>query len=163
MLIMLCSLPMFAKDEAAGQDIFKARCSACHSVHEKIVGPALKDVHKRRGSQWLTGFIRSSQSMVKKGDADAVALFNQFNKLVMPDHTDLTAADVENIIAFVAAESEKVLEETKVTPQQAQITAWPLSFMDYHVWIPFTLVFILMFCVLFAIVSAKSVLAGIQS
>src|SRR5690242_2331527 len=74
---------------AAGFDpasTFELKCSGCHSVGRGVVvGPDLSGVTSRHDPPWLHSFIRSSQGLVKKGDAAAAALFKRFGK-VMPDH-----------------------------------------------------------------------------
>lgn len=83
-----------------GATLFKA-CAACHSIGGgKIVGPDLKGVTKRRTNEWLVKFIQSSAKLVKSGDADAVALFMQFNKMPMPDNA-LSADQVNKILAHI--------------------------------------------------------------
>src|SRR6185295_18635052 len=65
---------------------FDARCSTCHSVGRGVVvGPDLRGVTARHDGRWLRSFIRSSQSVIRSGDASAVALFRKFQR-VMPDH-----------------------------------------------------------------------------
>jgi cytochrome c2 len=67
-----------------GKTIFTARCAACHNVNKQLTGPALAGVHERRSIDWIIKFVHSSQTMVKSGDKDAVALFEKFNKIPMP-------------------------------------------------------------------------------
>ena len=45
--------------------------------------------------------------MVRKGDKQAVVLFEKFNKVPMPDHTDLTEDNIKNIVAYIKSESGK--------------------------------------------------------
>ncbi|MDQ4141106.1 MAG: c-type cytochrome [Bacteroidota bacterium] len=69
---------------AAGETLFKNNCASCHAIGEKVVGPALRDVHKRRKLPWLKSWIRNSSQMVQSGDKEAVALFNEYDKQQMP-------------------------------------------------------------------------------
>jgi cytochrome c oxidase cbb3-type subunit III len=109
-----------AQDAVAGKAIFEGNCTACHSLDADVVGPALKDVHKRRGDEWLTKFIKNSQELVQAGDKDAVEVYEKFNKVPMPAFgTSLSDDDVANVIAFIKAESEKpaeVVAEVPATP-----------------------------------------------
>src|SRR5688500_16613500 len=73
-----------------GKTIFAARCASCHNVNKDLTGPALAKVDERRSMEWIVSFIRSSQSLVKSGDKDAVAVFEKFNRIPMPDHPDLS-------------------------------------------------------------------------
>ena len=58
-------------DEAtisAGEKLFKANCTVCHAVNEKVVGPALRDVHKRRTLEWIKAFVKNSQKVKKNSN-----------------------------------------------------------------------------------------------
>ncbi len=83
-----------------GEQLFQ-QCKACHTIGQgKLLGPDLLDVSKKRDAVWLKNFIKSSQTMVKSGDADAVALFEEFNKLPMMDY-NLPDADINAIIKYI--------------------------------------------------------------
>jgi cytochrome c2 len=83
-----------------GEQLFQ-QCKACHSIGQgKLLGPDLLDMSKRRDAVWLKNFIKSSQTMVKIGDAQAVEVFEKFNKLVMIDY-NLPDADINAIIKYV--------------------------------------------------------------
>lgn len=94
-------------DAAEGEKLFNANCVSCHAINDKVVGPALKDVHKRRDEKWLIKWIRNSQAMVKSGDATAVALYKEYNESVMTSFENLSEAQVKSIIDYIKAESEK--------------------------------------------------------
>ncbi len=71
---------------AQGKQLFMDRCTSCHSVAKEVVGPALKDVGKRRSEEWIVNFVHSSQTVIKSGDTAAVRLFESHSRTVMPDH-----------------------------------------------------------------------------
>ncbi|NDK56339.1 c-type cytochrome [Pontibacter fetidus] len=107
-LLLIGTPAVQAQDAVAGKAIFEGNCTACHSIDADVVGPALKDAHKRRGEEWLVKFIKNSQELVQAGDKDAVALFEKFNKVPMPAFgTSLSDDDIKNVIAFIQQESEK--------------------------------------------------------
>jgi mono/diheme cytochrome c family protein len=94
---LLITLQIHAQN---GAELFKSTCSSCHTVGKgKLVGPDLSGVYNTKNAEWLTKFIRSSQAMVKAGDPDAVALFNEF-KIPMPDN-NLTDQQISSIIDFI--------------------------------------------------------------
>lgn len=96
-------------DEAvisSGEKLFKANCTTCHAIHEKVVGPALKDVHQRRDVAWITAFVKNSQKVIKSGDPYAVKLYNEYNKTQMTSF-DFEDNEILSIIAYVKAESAK--------------------------------------------------------
>ena len=93
-----------------GEQLFQ-QCKACHTIGQgKLLGPDLLDMSKRRDANWLKNFIKSSQTMVKIGDAQAVALFEEFNKLPMLDY-NLPDADINAIIKYVDSFSTGNSEE----------------------------------------------------
>lgn len=94
-------------DAAEGEKLFTANCTACHALNEKVVGPALKDIHKRRDAKWLVKWIRNSQAMVKAGDPVAVQVFKENNEALMTSFENLTEAQVGSIVEYIKAESEK--------------------------------------------------------
>ena len=113
-LTLLSLLAFSAKalpPEEEGKTIFNSRCASCHNVNKTLTGPALAGIHERRDIEWIIDFVQSSQSMVKKGDKDALALFEKFNKIPMPDHPDLTDDNIRNIVEYVKSESKTVTEK----------------------------------------------------
>ena len=97
-------LGIMAQDGAA---IFKANCGACHKLGRRLVGPDLLGVTDKRNEEWLLKFIKSSQSMITAGDPDAVAIFNEFNELLMTDNLDMSVADIKTVLAFIKEETDK--------------------------------------------------------
>ena len=84
-----------------GEQLFQ-QCKACHTIGQgKLLGPDLLDISKRQDKEWIKNFIKSSQTMIKNGDPDAVAIFEEFNKLVMIDYRHLPDADIEAIIKYI--------------------------------------------------------------
>jgi cytochrome c2 len=123
-------------DAEAGKDIFKKRCSSCHNFKQDLTGPALMDVHLKREEDWIIKFVQSSQEFIASGDQEAKAIYAKFNT-VMPDHKDLSADDVRNIIAFIEVESKRVKEEAASNPikRPKELVApyLPLTWSD-HSW-----------------------------
>ena len=128
--ILFITLVSFAAPPSEeGKTIFTSRCASCHNVNKLVVGPALAGVHERRSLDWIVKFVHSSQSLVKSGDPDAVALFNKFNKIPMPDHPDLTEDNIKSIVEYIKVE-EKAAEETlpvKVEKQNTDYLAMILN------------------------------------
>lgn len=137
-----------------GKTIFNARCASCHNVNKQLTGPALAGVHERRSIDWIINFVQSSQSMVKGGDKDAVALFEKFNKIPMPDHPDLTDDNIKSIVEFVKTESKTSVETAPFAkPGKLRPNYTPLSIRnDYLLFIGyFAAVTILILVLLFAV------------
>lgn len=89
------------KAQNSGEQTFKTNCSSCHTINKgRLVGPDLSGVYDKMPEDWLISFIKSSQSMVKAGDTDAVAIFNEFNKIPMPDNP-LSDDQIRGILDYI--------------------------------------------------------------
>ena len=100
-----------------GEQLFQP-CKACHSIGQgKLRGPDLLDLSRKRDAAWVKSFIKSSQSMIKGGDTDAIAIFEEFNKLIMIDYP-LPEADIDAIVKYIDSfstpDEEADLEESAV-------------------------------------------------
>ncbi len=135
-LSVLLPLQGFGSDAGKGESIFKQRCTACHEIGSKLVGPALKDVSKRRSASWIIQFVHGSQKLIKSGDKEAVTVFNENNQVVMPDHSDLSDADIQNIVAYIEKAGLQVAANIPAhnRPAEAQSNEQPLAFSDYGFW-----------------------------
>ena len=49
-----------------GAEVFKLKCSACHQLDQRIVGPPLRGVTKRRRPEWIMNMILNATEMVQK-------------------------------------------------------------------------------------------------
>lgn len=96
-------------------DLFTTHCAACHTIGKgRLVGPDLKNINQLKDHTWLVSFIKSSQSMIKSGDADAVKIFNEYNKLLMPDPT-ISETEIEEVLNYIkSVSSGEVAETTQV-------------------------------------------------
>lgn len=105
-LFLIVISSSLAMAQPNGEAIFKANCTACHVTGEDVVvGPGLKNVHKKYKEEWLLKWIRNSQSLIKTGDAQAVKIYEQFNKVAMPAF-NLSDDEIKSVIAYIKAESE---------------------------------------------------------
>jgi cytochrome c551/c552 len=86
---------------SAGKSIFNANCRTCHRLDQKNVGPALRGVTDRHSIDWNKRFIRNSQLLIASGDPEALAIYNEFNQLVMPNHEFLSDDDLMNLLAYI--------------------------------------------------------------
>lgn len=113
--------------QTTGEQLFQSTCAACHTLGGgRLVGPDLAGVTERRSQTWLSSFIQSSQSLVKSGDADAVAIFEQFSSMVMPDFP-LTEAQITQLLAYLgstASNADAVADASN--PEEPAVTE-PLS------------------------------------
>lgn len=103
LISLLTSFSAFAQDDAAiqaGKKLFNANCAACHKLNKRAVGPALKGVSAKYDKEWLYSWIKNSTAMVKSGDAQAVAIYEEYNGSVMTSFPQLSTTDIDNIIAY---------------------------------------------------------------
>lgn len=87
--------------QETGKEIFQKSCAACHSIGGgRLVGPDLAEVNDKRPENWLLKYIKSSQTLVKSGDKTAMALFEEFNKIPMPDQA-LSDDQIKKVLAHI--------------------------------------------------------------
>lgn len=111
----------YSQDIASGEKMFNLNCKTCHSIGKgKIVGPDLKNVQERRKESWLMEFIRTPGAVIKSGDPDAQKLFEEHNKILMPDHTFLTDDDIKNMLSYIGDQSN--IEEVEVKEEKTPTT-----------------------------------------
>lgn len=92
---------------ALGLSVFEANCKQCHAMDKAVVGPALRDAHKRWPSDAaLLNFIKYPQKVIDGGDAYAKALYAKYNQY-MPNHNHLKDDDIKAVISWIKAESAK--------------------------------------------------------
>ena len=111
-LLLSLTSSLFAQDEpipakegtdaAAGKTLFNANCAACHKLYQKATGPALYGVTEKYENdyEWLYKWIGNSQALIAKGDARAVAIYEENNKGIMNSFPALTNADIDNILEY---------------------------------------------------------------
>lgn len=156
LLLIAFSVALFAKatpPTEEGKAIFTARCAACHNINKILTGPALAGVLDRHSIDWIINFVHSSQTVIKGGDPYAVALFNKFNKIQMPDHPDLTADNIKNIVEYITSESKNGSDKAPFAkPSKVHPAYVPLSISNYTFFISFlVLIGLLIAALLFAV------------
>jgi mono/diheme cytochrome c family protein len=102
-----------------GAQLFQL-CGACHTIGKgKLIGPDLYQVTQRREKEWLIRFIRNSQEVIQSGDAYAIKLFEDHNKIPMPPSTytdeqiNAVLDYIENYVPGQAAAAPAVQETTQ--------------------------------------------------
>jgi len=81
-----------------GKDVFKKMCTACHKATKKFIGPAPKDVLKRRTPEWVMNMILNPEEMVQK-DPLAKKLLIEFNGSPMANQ-NLSEADARAVLEY---------------------------------------------------------------
>ena len=99
--ILLPSLSISQEaDIQAGKSLFNANCAACHQLNRKAVGPALKGVSEKYDREWLYNWIKNGTQMIKDGDPQAVAIWEEYNRAVMTNYPQFSNEQIDNILAY---------------------------------------------------------------
>ena len=61
-----------------GRSIYEVKCTVCHRVGEKFIGPAPNGILGRRSPEWVMNMILNPELMIKE-DSLAKDLFMEFN------------------------------------------------------------------------------------
>lgn len=81
-----------------GADVFKKMCTACHRPDKKFIGPAPKDILKRRTPEWVMNMILNPEEMTQK-DPLAKALLIEFNGSPMANQ-NLSEEDARAVLEY---------------------------------------------------------------
>jgi mono/diheme cytochrome c family protein len=140
-----------------GRTIFASRCAACHNINKTLTGPALAGVDERRSIDWIVKFVTSSQTLIKSGDKVALSLFEKFNKIPMPDHTDLNEEKIKSIVSYIKSESINTSSTAPFAkPKKLRAQYTPLSINNYAFFISYLAVVILMITGMVVAVNVKA-------
>ncbi len=110
-----------------GKTIFTSRCASCHNVNKIVLGPALAGVTERHSEEWIIKFVHSSQTVIKGGDTAAIRLYEKFNKIPMPDHPDLTAENIQGILAYIKSETKTSVPAPSFRPENVHPNYTPIT------------------------------------
>ena len=87
-------------DIQKGKSLFNSQCASCHKLNKKLIGPALRGVSAKYEKDWLYSWIKNSAAMIKSGDPQAVAIYEEYNKVAMNAFPNLSNEDIDNILAY---------------------------------------------------------------
>jgi len=98
-----------------GEYLFRNRCAACHTIGqgdvmelaEQRIGPDLLNVGEQRDRAWLERWIAEPDAMLEEGDPVAVALYERWNRVPMPNMR-LTEKDVGALLGYIDQESRRI-------------------------------------------------------
>ena len=110
-LLVLSSFSLSAQDiegdAAKGKSLFNSNCASCHKLDKKLVGPPLGDITEKRDREWLQKWIRNNQELRDAGDADAIAIFEEYNGSVMTAFPALSDQDIDDILQYTIEGNKK--------------------------------------------------------
>ncbi|GGG37648.1 hypothetical protein GCM10011414_03760 [Croceivirga lutea] len=84
---------------ASGEAQFNAICVACHQIEQRMIGPAMKGVYKRRSPEWVMNMILNPDGMLKE-DPIAKALLKEYNNAIMLNQ-NLTEEQAREIAEYL--------------------------------------------------------------
>ena len=106
-LLFAVSASVSAQNVEEGEKLYKANCTACHQIDNKLIGPALRGVSDKYSEEWLIKWIKNSAEMIAAGDPDAIAIWEEYNKSPMTAFPYFSDDDVKNILAYIEQAPEK--------------------------------------------------------
>ena len=124
-----------------GEELYKTNCTACHLMTDKrLVGPGLKGVTDKYSKEWLKKWIINSQEFIASGDEKAIAIYEEYNKQIMPafyfsdEEFDalfayLEAPPVEDVVETYVASTEQVSTSNKYLPIILLISILTLAYV----------------------------------
>lgn len=111
-LLLITNISIKAQD---GERIFKSTCAACHTLtSRRLVGPGLANIQDRVTLEWFTKFVRSSQTLINSGDTAAIKIFEEYNRVIMPDQV-ISDAEINAVFQYIISNSP---EKSQVPAQE---------------------------------------------
>jgi mono/diheme cytochrome c family protein len=90
-----------------GEKLFKSYCASCHSPGaNQLIGPGLAGVYDKYEKEWLYKWIKNSSALIATGDAQAIAVYEQYNKVIMPAQP-VTNIQIDAILDYLKVYAEK--------------------------------------------------------
>jgi mono/diheme cytochrome c family protein len=77
-----------------GKKIFESKCFACHKFNEKVVGPSLSGVTKRRSPEWIMNLIVNTNEMVEKDPIVKSMIAEYMTKMTFQDITKIETREL---------------------------------------------------------------------
>lgn len=137
--ILLLILPFLSSSklsaQSPGETLFKTNCAACHRMDDqKLVGPGLAGINNKRSEEWLLKWIRNSQELIKSGDADAIAVYEEYNKTPMIAYDMFSDDEIKSILTYIdeagAQSATASADSESATTEAAPVTETQLSEED---------------------------------
>lgn len=87
-----------------GKAVFTTKCSACHKMDERYVGPALKGLTQRRSPEWIMNMILNPAQMLEENEA-AKELLGEY--LVPMTFQNITKDETRAILEYFRLSDQK--------------------------------------------------------
>lgn len=89
---------------AKGKETFEVKCTACHKVGERYVGPALNDVLSRRSPTYVMNMILNPNEMVERHPAAKQVLAEYMTLMA---NQGLTVEEARAVLEYLRTEQTK--------------------------------------------------------
>ena len=77
-----------------GESVFEIKCTSCHKIMERYIGPKLLGITERRSPEWIMNMIMNPEQMTQE-DPIAQELFLEYSsQMVSQDITEEEARDL---------------------------------------------------------------------
>lgn len=83
---------------AKGKEVFKLKCTACHKITKRFVGPPLKGVTQRQTPEWIMNMILNPEVMVVE-NAKAKELLMEYSAPMA--NQNLTEEEARAILEYL--------------------------------------------------------------
>lgn len=117
-------------DAAHGKELFNANCAACHRLEGKLIGPPLKGITEQRETEWLIAWIRDNEALRASGDKDAIAIYEEYNKLPMVAYPQFSDQDIKDILAYTDGKAPEAAAGSDVSAGAATAASQGIDSMQ---------------------------------
>jgi copper(I)-binding protein len=95
-----------------GEHLFRTRCATCHTVtggqeEPGALGPDLLGVTRQRDMVWLLNWLRAPDQMLANKDPIAMALYEKYNRLTMPNMR-LNQQEALEVVSYLDEEAQRL-------------------------------------------------------
>lgn len=130
-VVVFCFSPISIFSQDSGEQIFNNKCLSCHTIGQgRLIGPDLRGVTSRRDQKWLMEVIKSTQSLLKKEDAELRLLVAEYG-LIMPD-SGLSDEEIKAVLAYLQKRTDDIAiqkkEKTVHRKRQTEKYPQPIDF-----------------------------------
>lgn len=87
-----------------GKTVFEAKCVSCHKFDEKLVGPPLKGITKKRKPEWIMNMILNPEKMTKE-NIEAQKLMAQY--LTQMTFQNVTEQEARGVLEYFRSVDSK--------------------------------------------------------
>lgn len=82
---------------ATGMETFEAKCTACHKIGKRFVGPDLTEVVSRREPEWIMNMILNPEGMVAENETAKALLAEYLSPMA---NQSLTEDEARSILEY---------------------------------------------------------------